>query len=135
MALTLVVNSNTWITEHECDAYLEEKLGADLWSALSSIIKMQCIISAYKLMKYRLSITSATQAVMDCQAEMSWWLYQYRKDYEKRDALIASGVKSFNFNGWSESLDSIKLPQFVYDMLPGNLQGGSQFFKVTRELD
>lgn len=135
MALALIVNTNTWITEHECNAYLEEKLGADSWTALSSTIKMQCIISAYKLMKFRLSISTVTQAVMDCQAEMSWWLYQYRKDYEKRDALIASGVKSFNFNGWSESLDSVKLPQFVYDMLPDSLQSGAKFFTITRELD
>jgi hypothetical protein len=137
MAIVIIINTNSWVTEAETNSYLEAKIGADSWSALSSTVKKQCIISAYRKIKYLIgmTITEITQAVKDAQMEMSWHLYKYWKDYEKTDTLIASGVKSFNFNGWSETLEKIDVPAFIKNMLQDNYSGGHKFMTVERELN
>lgn len=137
MALTLVVNSNTWITLTEANDYIEAIPGSSIWAALSDTEKKQYIITAYRKIKYsrEVSISTVTQVLKYAQSEFVYWLLSYMGEWEKRQALYASGVRSFNLPRWSETLEAATLPDFIKDLLSGNLTGGHEFGNLRREND
>jgi len=140
MAATVIVGTNSWVTTTEADDYLEEKFGADAWAGLSATIKAQCIITAFWwIFNYpfvNIPKSSTNESVKNAQIELAWWIYNYYKSYEKRGALIASGVKEFDLSKWSEKLHEQDLPQVVLNLLDGELIGkGGYFPTVSRELD
>jgi hypothetical protein len=63
-----------------------------------------------------------------------WVFYKYEFNFSKSKRLYASGVRSFNFNGWSESLSKSELPVNIQDLLEDFATGqGGKFFEVKRE--
>lgn len=137
MALILVINVNTWVTIAEADSYLEGKFDAGAWAPLSDTIKKQLLITAYRWIVGTPELVLpavATDAMKNAQIELAWWVYKFWTGYDKRDGLIASGVKSFRISKFSENFTKQDLPKFIKDLLADSLSG-EYFPVVERELD
>lgn len=139
MAVVITVGSNSWITQAEADAYLEEKWGASAWAGLTATQKAQMIISAYRWINQQsnLSIPAASiaQVVKNAQIEAAWFIYNYWTEFEKRRALNASGVKQFEVSQFSETLDKVKFPDFILNILFDFLvNDGGCFPRIERDL-
>lgn len=137
MAITLIVNTNTWITLTEANNYIEAIPLNSIWSALSDNEKKQYIVTAYRKIKYSniFDLSSITQIIKDAQAELTYWLSKYMKGWEKRQALYSSGVRSFNLPDWSETLEKVTIPDNIIDMLEDYIKKGAYFTKAERKLD
>ena len=134
MALTLVIGTNTFVLLTTADSYLEGKLGADAWSSLSDTVKKQALISAFRwLLRLGVPASSVAMNVKRAQCELAWWLYQNYQEYEDREALYASGVRSFRLGEWSENLAEADIPKFIKDML-SDILGNGYFPEFSREL-
>lgn len=136
MALTLTLYTNTFVTLAQADDYLEGKLGANAWTTLTDNQKKQCLISSFRwLIRLGVSSTSTSAIVKNAQIELAWWLYKNYEEYEDREALYASGVRTFHLSKWSESLSTPDVPQFIKDMIGDLIGVGGYFPEVTRELN
>lgn len=137
MAVTIIINSNSWITLAEANNYIEAIPNSSSWTALTDTVKKQYIITAYRKIIYssELSISTVTQRIKDAQAQFAYWLSKYMNEWEKRQALYASGVRSFDLPGWAERLEKATLPYEIQNMLADNLSGGVHFGNVSRDLD
>ena len=136
----LVLNDNSWVTIPEADDYLKDKFGADAWSALSNTIKEQCLITAfwwiYAYPGVNIPKTSTDEKVKNAQIELAWWIYNYYTEFEKRGALIASGVEDFTLSKWKEKLGEQDLPYFIKNMLDDALENlGGYFPTFDRDLE
>ena len=139
MAVNVVVGTNSWVTVAEADDYLEEKFSADAWATLSTTIKSQCLITAfwwiYNYPSFNIPKSSTSENVKNAQIELAWWTYQYYTSYEKRGALISSGVTDFTLSKWKEELGTQDIPQIVLDILDDEIIGkGGYFPTVSRGL-
>jgi hypothetical protein len=137
---TIVVGTNSWVTITEADDYLDGKLGADAWASLSNSLKTQCLITAYRWLFYHpdlnIPASSTSETVKAAQIELAWWIYNYYAGFQKRGALIASGVEEFDLSKWSETLKAQDLPYEVANILEDEFTGrGGYFPTVSRTLD
>lgn len=136
MPVVVTVGSNSWITRAEADAYLEEKWGASAWASLSGLQKDQLLISAYRWINQQPNIsiptTSTAAIVKNAQCEAAWFIYNYWSEYEKRRALIASGVKEFEVSNFSETLNKIAFPDFILGMLIDFSVGDAGYFPTAK---
>lgn len=88
------VGTNSWVTEAEADAYLEDRVGASLYWA-SGVDKEGALITAYRWLKANPNLNipaTATQAVKDAQCEYALFLIQHQPDIDLRMGLQAQGV-------------------------------------------
>ena len=134
----LVLHTNSWVTVAEADTYLADKYGASAWSPLPNTTKEQLLITAFRWIFYYSGVSipasSTDSAVKAAQIELAWWIYNYWSEYEKRQALIAGGVKEFTLSKWREKLSKQDIPQNILNMLP-LVNTGGYFQTMTRELD
>ena len=135
MAVTIVVGTNSWITLAEANAYIEEIPGSSDWTALTNTVKSQYIITSYRKIYFAFNIGAVTDKLKYAQAKFAYWLSQYMTEWEKRQALYASGVRSFSLPGWSETLEAADIPEDIKNILSDSLKKGAYFGNVTRDLD
>jgi hypothetical protein len=134
----LVVDTNSWVSVAEADAYLDELMGADAWDVLDVDIKEKCLISAYRwinrLTNYVISV--ATNKVKYAQILLAWYIYNYYDTHTKHEALNAQGIKDFRVSKFSETLSGkTDLPQDVKDLLEDyDLYGGGYLPTIEREV-
>lgn len=139
MAITITVGTNSWITQDEADSYFDEKWGASAWASLSDNEKAQLIITAYRWINQQSNLSipaaSSSQIVKNAQMEAAWFICCYWTEYEKRRALNASGVSTFRVSSFSESLNNVKFPDFILNMLIDFIANGGQYFpRIQRDL-
>lgn len=125
--MAVQVGINSWITIAEADAYLTDRIDAVEWFTLAdtgaagSNNKTSYIVSAfYWLYASELFVipkSNSDQDVKDAQAEVCLFLLKYSSDYERRQALISSGVKDFTRSKWSETLNEVSVPVNIRGML------------------
>lgn len=138
--MALTVGTNSWITRADADTYFSEKYGAGAWATLTDSVKDQLLISAFRWIqqqsKFTIPASSTAEIVKQAQCEAAWFIYNYWTEYTKRQALTASGVKSFKISNFSETLELPTFPIFIGDMLDGFVTSqGGVFPTVSRELD
>ncbi|GAG89961.1 unnamed protein product [marine sediment metagenome] len=112
----------------------------DGWDALSDEVKKQLLISAfwwiYNYPGVNIPKNSTNEKVKMAQIELAWWIYNYWAEYEKRQALIAGGVKKFTLSKWTEELNGQDLPLNILNILDDALENlGGYFPTVKRELE
>jgi uncharacterized HAD superfamily protein len=131
------VGGNSWVTIADADIYFSDIWDGSFWSILSLLQKQRLLITAYKWILssgYSISMSSTAQKVKDAQCELAKEVYNAYDEYKKRQRLYASGVRNFNFNGWSESLAKQELPVNIQDLLEDFATGqGGKFFEVNRD--
>lgn len=141
MAITIIVGTNSWLTLAEAETYFESRINADSWNNLpSNDEKSKYLISAYNWLFYDpafLAPASATQqAVKNGQCEAALFLIDYATEWDKRDALIASGVKEFQYSKWEEKLGEVKKPNTVINYFSAvGFYGGANFFAQLQNID
>lgn len=116
--MALVVGDNSWVTLAEAEVYFSERIGAGPWEALpDDATKEKYLISAFRWIYYDPAFTAPAAADDDGvkfgQCEAALFLITHADEYAKRDALIASGVESFTFSKWSETLGEVVKPAAV----------------------
>lgn len=125
--MSIVVGQNTWETTAEANAYLEFRIGASAWFSLPDTAapgtpsKESYLVTAFNWLlsskEVKLSKKLIDDNVKNAQSEAALFLLQYRDEYEKRQALIAAGVKEFTYSKWREVLGELKLPENIRGML------------------
>jgi hypothetical protein len=94
--MSIVVGTNSWVTEAEADAYLATRFGAgDYW--VSGVDKEAAIATAYSWLinspKFSLTAdTDAAQKIKDAQCEMALFLVMNQPDIDIRLGLQSQGV-------------------------------------------
>lgn len=137
----MTVGTNSWVTIVEADSYLAEKYGADAWSTFTDVKKKQLLVTAfwriYNSKNFNIQLSSTDAKVKAAQIELAFWLSQYNTEWEKRQALINSGVVSFRVSKFSENYGkSIStIPEFINDILKDNYIAGVKFPTFNRELE
>lgn len=140
MAATIIVGTNSWLTLTEAETYFESRAQSDSWNALSEGDKNIYLITAYNWLFYDPGFfapaSSTSQAVKNGQCEAALFLIDYGEEYNKREALIASGVKDFKYSKWSETLGETNKPDSVtnYFISAGYYVGGNALIQ-TPDLD
>jgi len=130
MALTVGVNS--WVTVAQADTYFSEKFGASAWATLASATKEQLLISAYRWIQgqsmFSISPAATAEIIKQAQMEAAWYMYRYWDQHENRRALVAQGVTDFKISQFEETLQDVKFPSFLSDMLKDSIVGGGGTF-------
>jgi beta-glucosidase/6-phospho-beta-glucosidase/beta-galactosidase len=131
------VGVNSWVNINEANTYFEDIWDGSFWSSLSLADKQKLLITSCKWILssgYSIAMSSASQKVKDAQCELAREVYYSLSEYKKRNTLYASGVRSFNFNGWSETLMRGELPITIQSLLEDSKTGdGGKFFVVSRD--
>jgi hypothetical protein len=131
------VGTNSWINITDANTYFNDIWDGSFWSSRTLLEKQRLLISACKWILssgYSISMSSTAQLVKDAQCELAKEIYESWTDYKKRRTLYASGVRNFNFNGWSESLKKQELPVNIQALLEDFATGqGGKFFEVDRD--
>lgn len=129
--MALTVGTNSWVTLAEAETYFSERIDSTPWSSLAdNATKEKYLISAYRWIIYdpmfSVPSTSSSDAVKFGQCEAAIFLISYSKEYDKRQALIASGVKEFVYSRWEEKLGEAVKPLSVinYFTSGGYYRGG-----------
>jgi hypothetical protein len=140
LAATIVVGTNSWLTLAEAETYFESRINSDSWNALSEGDKNIYLITAYNWIFYDpgfFAPASATNsAVKNGQCEGALFLINYGEEYEKREALLASGVTEFKFSKWSEKLGEAKKPDSVTNyFISAGYYAGANVLIQTPDLD
>jgi uncharacterized HAD superfamily protein len=132
-----LLGTNSWLTIAEADIYFSDIWDGSFWSSLLLSQKQRLLITACKWILssgYSISMSSTAQKVKDAQCELAKEVYNAYDEYKKRQRLYASGVRNFNFNGWSESLAKQELPVNIQDLLEDFATGqGGKFFELHRD--
>jgi len=134
--MALAVGTNSWATRTEIDAYLNDKPKSTDWFALDDTpsapgeeAKDSYIVSAFYWLSAKTTIpnNATSDSVKNAQAEAALYLYRYSTDIEKREAAINSGVKSFDYQEVSETLDyrQIGIPEYILGMIAEYSSGNS----------
>lgn len=135
--MAIAVGTNSWVTLAEADTYFSTHIGSAPWDALNDTDKEKYLITAYNWIYYDSSFdvpaASTETAVKYGQCEAALFLINYYAEYSKRDALIASGVTSFEYGKRSEDLGAVQKPDTVinYFSSVGLYSGGVAFFCVS----
>lgn len=138
--MAIVVGTNSWVTIAEADTYLTNKNLATNWFALDDnpvnpgeTSKESFLVEVfYRLLynvNYSLTENVINTAVKNAQIEFAFFLLNNYKGYIKREALTASGVSSFTYSKWKESLSKIKTPWIVEGMLQKSGYSSSNFLE------
>jgi len=94
MAATIVVGTNSWVTEAQANTYFEARIKAgDYWTNNASD-NIPALITAYNWLNaggYGLPAV-ATQNMKDAQCEMAMFLLQHQPDLDLRMGLQVQGV-------------------------------------------
>lgn len=129
--MAIVVGTNSWLTLAEAEIYFSSRIGSAPWSALTDGDKEKYLISAFYWLYYDSAFTAPSTATDDgvkfAQCEAALFLIVYADEYGKRDALIASGVKEFDYSKWREVLGAeVKKPAAVVNFMSavGYYNGG-----------
>ena len=137
--MALVVGTNTFVTLAEANTYFSSRFGAiATWAGLTDAIKEALLITAYNwiLSDPNYVIAAVTDKIKQAQMELAWYTYNYLNSHEKREALIAQGVKRFSLSKWSETLSMVDLPKKVKDLLSdANLNEGGYVAEFQRDLE
>lgn len=139
MAASIVVGTNSWVTLAEANAYFDTRINNFEWKKLSSENRKIYLISAFYWLLYDSAILAPASATIDAvkfgQCEAAFFLIKYAEEHEKRDALISSGVKNFDYSKWSEDLTEITKPKSVvnYFSSAGYYAGANGFGVVTTD--
>ena len=125
--MPLIVGQNTWETLGEANNYLEYRLGTSEWFDLPDTAdpgakskEVYLVTAFYWLLssaEVSLSKSLTDENVKNAQSEAALFLLNYREEYEKRQALIASGVEEFKYSKWSETLAKVSLPENIKGLL------------------
>ena len=126
--MALVVGSNSWVSRAEADAYLEYRVDASAWDTLDDVpasfgaaSKDSYLVTAfywlYNNVEFEVPLETSDPNVKNAQIEAALFLMKYQGDYEKREALISSGVTSFERSKWKEDLGAVSLPDRIKGML------------------
>lgn len=135
----VVVGTNSWVTVAEADAYFDEKYGCAAWAGLAANTKAQLLISGYRWIMaqsfFTISPAATSAAVKQAQCEAAWFLYLNNTNLEKRRALYATGVRSFDVSEFSEDLAAPEFPAYIKDILKDFVKAGGVFGTASRTLD
>lgn len=139
-APVVIVGTNSWATITQADDYFAAQYGRAAWSALTLLQKTQLLITACLWIRQQstlsVPLTDTTALVRNAQAEAAWFTLNWFGEYEKRRALISSGVKTFKVLDFSESLGEVTFPAFIADMLSDYSVGTAhQFPRMSRDLE
>ena len=94
MPATIIVGTNSWVTEAEANTYLEARVkSGDYWTD-GAIDNIPALITAYKWLKAgKFTIPATiTQPIKDAQCEMALFLLQHQPDLDLRMGLQVQGV-------------------------------------------
>jgi hypothetical protein len=130
------VGVNSWTSVHDADDYFADMFGYSFWGTQSDTVKKQLLVTAFRWINasgYSIAPISTSSIVKNAQCELCYDIFNSFEDYKKHETLYAMGVRSFNFDGWSESLAEPKLTQKIQDMLACFKTGDVQFFNVNRK--
>ena len=131
------VGTNSWISIIDANEYFGDIWDGQFWSSLSLDEKQRLLITACKWILsagYSISMSSTAQKVKDAQCELAREVYNSFAEYKKRNTLYASGVRNFNFDGWSETLTKGTLPVNIGTLLEDYVSGeGGKFFDLERD--
>lgn len=121
--MSIIVGTNSWVTEVEADAYLEDRVGAGAYWA-SGVDKEGALITAYRWLKANpnLSLPAvATQAMKDAQCEYALFLIQHQPDIDLRMGLQAQGVTEAGIvkEKYRSKTPGLPLPPSVLALLDG----------------
>lgn len=129
--MAIVVGTNSWLTLAEAESYFSTRINSTAWSGLpDNATKEKYLISAFNWIYYDPAFTAPSTADDDAvkygQCEGALFLITYGDEYYKRDALIASGVTSFDYSKWSEDLGEIVKPAAIFNffLAVGYYRGG-----------
>lgn len=137
--MAIDVGTNSWVTLAEAETYFSDHIGSTPWDALTDSNKSKYLITAYRWIYYDSAFpvpaSSSETAVKNAQCEAALFLINYYTGHNKREALIAGGVKEFEYGKRREDLTSVKKPQTVIDMLSsvGYYASGVALFEVTND--
>lgn len=96
MAATIIVGTNSWVTEAAANTYFEGRIHGDDYWTNSASDNIPALITAYKWLmsgKYSLAASAtAAQPIKDAQCEMALFLLQHQPDLDLRMGLQAQGV-------------------------------------------
>lgn len=139
-APVVIVGTNSWATIAQADDYFAASYGRAAWSALSLLQKTQLLITACLWIRQQstlsVPLTDTSATVRNAQAEAAWFIYNWFGEYEKRRALISSGVKTFKVLDFAESLGEVTFPAFIADMLSDYAVSTThQFPRMSRDLE
>ena len=135
--MAITVGTNSWITLADADIYFSSHIGSAPWDALSDSEKEKYLITAYRWIYYdsafNVPASSSEGAVKYGQCEAALYLISYYSDNSKREALIAGGVKRFQYGKREEDLTEVKKPQIVINMFSSvaMYNGGVSIFSVS----
>lgn len=91
---TIVVGTNSWVTELVANDYMESRMGASSYWEDGSEDNEAALITAYKWLNagsYSFP-TTPVQTMKDAQCEMALFLLQHQPDIDLRMGLQAQGV-------------------------------------------
>jgi len=94
MPATIVVGTNSWVTEAAANTYFEGRIKASDYWTNSASDNIPALITAYKWLNaggYSFPATP-TQNMKDAQCEMAFFLLQHQPDLDLRMGLQAQGV-------------------------------------------
>jgi len=94
MAATIVVGTNSWVTEAEANTYFDARITADDYWTDGASDNVPALITAYKWLnagRWEFP-TTATQDIKDAQCEMALFLLQHQPDLDLRMGLQVQGV-------------------------------------------
>lgn len=124
MAATIVVGTNSWVTEAEANTYFDGRVKAsDYWTDGASDNK-PALITAYNWLnagKYTFPDT-ATTTMKNAQCEMALFLLQHQPDLDLRMGLqvqgvVAAGVVKERYR--EDNTIELPIPVLIQSMLAG----------------
>ncbi|MGD9163008.1 MAG: hypothetical protein PVG39_31675 [Desulfobacteraceae bacterium] len=141
MAISVGVNS--WATIAEAQDLLEFQAGAGNWFALDETPSSPGSPSQESFLRmaytwlincggYTIPASSTNAKVKTAQILFALFLLNNQKDFERRQNLIASGVKEFSYSKWSETLGEITAPYYI-DALLTDFQAANNIVPITRD--
>jgi hypothetical protein len=135
--MSFAVGTNSWINILDANEYFSDIWDGSFWSSLSLNQKQQLLITACKWVLrsgYDIALTSTSQKVKDAQCELAIEVYNSYEEYKRRQTLYASGVRSFNFDGWAETLVKSELPANIQGLLENFAKNSNnKFFNLERD--
>ena len=96
MATSIVVGTNSWVTEAEANTYFSGRIKASDYWTNGATDNIPALVTAYKWLhagRYTFPTTVA-DAMKDAQCEMALFLLQHQPDLDLRMGLQAQGVIS-----------------------------------------
>lgn len=129
------VGVNSWISVLDADNYFSDMYGYDFWSSQTDANKKKLLVTAFRWINasgYSIAPTSTSSIVKQAQCELCYEIFNNFEDYKKRQTLYATGVRQFNFDGWSETLVKAELPENIKNLLGDFKTGDIEFFDMNR---